>query len=94
MAPTDSISVHLVLHAAGIAPSFLLSSGLTGTAAALWCYPLGPEKFAQLCVQALPAMVEVASEEQLTQVILPALLARAEDPVPNVKFNVCKVLEV
>lgn len=39
-------------------------------------------------------MVEVASEEQLTQVILPALLARAEDPVPNVKFNVCKVLEV
>lgn len=45
-------------------------------------------------VQALPALVEVASEDQLTQVILPALLARAEDPVPNVKFNVCKVLEV
>jgi hypothetical protein len=45
-------------------------------------------------LQAFSQLVDVVPEEQLTQVLLPALLRKAEDPVPNVKFNVSKVLQV
>ena len=45
-------------------------------------------------VQAFSQLVDVVAEDQLTQVLLPALLQKAEDPVPNVKFNVSKVLQV
>lgn len=43
--------------------------------------------------QALPALAKVISVEALTQSVLPKLLQKAEDGVPNVKFNVCKALE-
>lgn len=45
-------------------------------------------------MQAFSQLVDVVAEDQLTQVLLPALLKKAEDPVPNVKFNVSKVLQV
>lgn len=45
-------------------------------------------------MQAFSQLVDVVAEDQLTQVLLPALLQKAEDPVPNVKFNVSKVLQV
>jgi hypothetical protein len=45
-------------------------------------------------LQAFAQLVDVVPEDQLTQVLLPALLKKAEDPVPNVKFNVSKVLQV
>jgi hypothetical protein len=45
-------------------------------------------------LQAFAQLVDVVPEDQLTQVLLPALLKKAEDPVPNVRFNVSKVLQV
>ena len=46
-----------------------------------------------LCMQAVPKMSRVASSQVLVHSVLPQLLNAAEDDVPNVKFNLCKVLQ-
>jgi hypothetical protein len=45
-------------------------------------------------VQAIPEIFKVLSPETCVDVVLPKLLLVADDAVPNVKFNLCKVLEV
>lgn len=39
-------------------------------------------------------MTKIAPPTVMVNTVLPPLLQTAGDPVPNVKFNLCKVLQV
>lgn len=45
-------------------------------------------------VQAVPKLLETIPGAAFVDAVLPPLLKAADDRVPNVKFNLCKVLQV